>query len=368
MMRGTHHAPDTVPAFAEELALLGRQVRSSLGARDLRYIKGVQKLVFVLEALGRGLMMASFFWPFWAFGVMLLSASKIIENTELGHNIMHGQYDWTRDPGLAGRHYEFDAVATSDGWRSCHNHNHHLNTGIVGLDNDIGMLRFAAWQPWSWRHLLQVPLALMSALFAQWGVALQVMRPGDVISGHVSRSVFLRDRVRPFLRKTSGRLLKDYALFPMLAGPFFFDVLVGNLLANGIRNVWIWLVIACGHCVKGIKVFSESEVKALPVEHWWVRQVESSANFMSGRFLSILTGHLGYHVEHHLFPDIPSCRYPEMAPTVRQICIRHNVEYNTASFSRRLIELFFRVLVFSLPVSVKSSRARSKSVSFRAES
>ena len=356
MTSGDRLATEEINLFSSELEALGRRVRASLGADDLRYIKKMQHLVWITEAVGRGFLMASFYWPCWVIGVAALTVSKIIENTELGHNIMHGQYDWTRDPSLVGKSYEFDVVATSDNWRSSHNHHHHLNTGIVGLDNDIGMLRFAAWQPWHWHTLFQVPIALVSALLTQWAVGVQNMRLGDLLSGKVRPGDFWRQRMRPFVSKSMRKFAKDYLLFPALAGPWFFHVLIGNLAANGLRNIWVWLVIACGHCVAGVRVYSQDDVALLPREHWFVRQVTSSANFSAGRVLAVLTGHLGYHIEHHLFPDIPACRYPAMAPEVRAICQRHGIPYNSKTFLQQLADLVCRMFRYSLPGRTSDSR------------
>ena len=56
---------------------------------------------------------------------------------ELGHNVMHGQYDWMNDKSLNGATYEWDIVGTSDNWRKTHNYMHHTYTNIGGLDEDI---------------------------------------------------------------------------------------------------------------------------------------------------------------------------------------------------------------------------------------
>lgn len=57
---------------------------------------------------------------------------------ELGHNVMHGQYDWMNDPKFNGQTYEWDTVGTSDNWRQTHNYKHHTYTNIKGIDDDIG--------------------------------------------------------------------------------------------------------------------------------------------------------------------------------------------------------------------------------------
>lgn len=343
--------------LAQDIQSLEKAILASLGEQDVVYIRRIQRLVFVLEVLGRGLLFLGFFPPAWIAGVLLLSVSKIIENTELGHNLMHGQYDWTNDPALRGSHYEFDVVATADNWRQGHNLHHHTNTGIEGLDNDIGLLRFSRRQAWRWYHCLQVPLAMMFALLSQWGVAVQDMRLGELVSGKLSREQFWQQRLRPVISKSARQLLKDYVIFPLLAGPYFLSVMLGNLLANALRNVWVWLVIACGHCVGGVKLYRPDDIRAQPATHWYVRQITSSANFSSGPMLSVLTGHLGYHIEHHLYPALPACRYPQIARELKAICRRHGLPYNERPFLIRAAELAWRLARFSFPATGIAARS-----------
>lgn len=357
-------------ALAHDIQMLERTVRTSLGEEDVKYIRRIRHLVFVLEVLGRGLIFLGFFPPAWVAGVLFLSVSKIIENTELGHNLMHGQYDWTNDPGLRGRDYEFDVVATADNWRRGHNLHHHTNTGVEGLDTDIGLLRFSSRQTWRWYHCFQLPLAMVFALLSQWGVAVQDMRLGELGAGQISGKEFWKQRLQPVVKKGARQLLKDYVIFPLLAGPYFLQVILGNLFANAIRNVWVWLVIACGHCVGGVALYRPEEVRAQPETHWYVRQITSSANFSSGPMLSVLTGHLGYHIEHHLYPGMPACRYPQVAREVKLICRAHGLPYNERSFSMRVWELLWRLVRFSFParsVGLKTGTPSSDKRAFSAD-
>jgi linoleoyl-CoA desaturase len=80
-----------------------------------------------------------------------------------------------------------------------------------------------------------------------------------------------------------------------------------------------------------------------------VRQLNGSANIEGGKLLHLMTGHLSYQIEHHLFPDIPAARYPEMAPRVREICARYGQSYVTGSFTRQLGTVAARILRQSLP-------------------
>src|SRR3546814_15539590 len=57
---------------------------------------------------------------------------------EIGHNVMHGQYDWTNDPKLNSQRYEWDNVCDAGMWRHFHNYEHHPYTNILGQDRDLG--------------------------------------------------------------------------------------------------------------------------------------------------------------------------------------------------------------------------------------
>ncbi len=159
----------------------------------------------------------------------------------------------------------------------------------------------------------------------------------------------LAARARPFLPKAGWQLFKDYAFFPALALWNAPRVLAGNYLANGIRNLWSFAVIFCGHFPEGVRVFHQDEVRDESRGQWYLRQLAGSANIEGGRWFHILTGHLSHRIEHHLFPDLPAARYPEMAPRVREICARYGQAYCTGSFRRQLGSVLGRIVRFALP-------------------
>jgi fatty acid desaturase len=113
--------------------------------------------------------MLMFGWipPVWLVGTGLLGISKIVENMELGHNVMHGQFDWLNDPSLNGANYDWDTIATGDDWKHTHNYVHHTYTNIVGKDHDVGygLLRVSEQQKWEPRFLLNVPMAMQLMVF-----------------------------------------------------------------------------------------------------------------------------------------------------------------------------------------------------------
>ena len=67
-----------------------------------------------------------------------------------------------------------------------------------------------------------------------------------------------------------------------------------------------------------------------------MRQLVGAANIEGSPLFHVMSGNLGYQVEHHLYPDMPSTRYGEIAPKVREICERYDLPYNTGPFFQQL--------------------------------
>jgi len=342
--------PEETDAFGRELDELRREIVADLGQPDVDHIRGVVRLVRQTEAGGRALLHLGLDPVTFALGVGALATSKILENMEVGHNVMHGQYDWTRDPDLASRTYEWDNVSVASGWRHSHNFEHHTFTNVLGKDRDIGyaFLRVTPEQPWNVTHLVQPLSAGFLALFFQWGVALHDLRLNESLEGRQPWSA-VRKTGANLAKKASWQLAKDYAFYPALALWNAPRVAAGNLLANGIRNLWTFAIIFCGHFPDGVRVYSEEETREESRGGWYVRQLNGSANIDGGRTFHVLTGHLSHQIEHHLFPDIPAARYPEMAPRVREICARYGQVYNSGTLRRQLGSVVRRLFAHAVP-------------------
>src|SRR5262245_23554025 len=225
--------------FGRELDALRDEVLASLGDADARYIRRVHAAVRYTEAGGRGLLALSLVPPAWFAGTALLALSKILDNMELGHNVMHGQYDWMQDPALHSQTFEWDIVCPGDGWRHSHNLVHHTWTNVLGRDRDLGygLLRLFPEQPWRPWNLPQPLYALALAGLFEWGVALHDVEVERVFAGERTVGELWRS-VAPVARKGARQVAKDYLLFPLLAGPLAPLVLAGNLTANFVRNLW----------------------------------------------------------------------------------------------------------------------------------
>ncbi|MBM4266656.1 MAG: acyl-CoA desaturase [Deltaproteobacteria bacterium] len=338
-------------AIGAELDEVRSEVIASLGEREAQYIRRVQATVRYTEIGGRALLFLGWLPPAWLAGTGLLAFSKIVDNMELGHNVMHGQYDWMNEPTLRGDTYEWDNACEGEAWRHSHNYLHHTFTNVEGRDRDIGygFLRLFPSQRWNPLHLIQPAIAVGLAVLFQWGVALHDLELERVVRGKVPPEK-LRRELGPVLRKGLRQLAKDYVFFPVLAGPAFLPVFAGNLAANLARNLWTFGIIFCGHFTADVETFPETALEDESRGAWYVRQLRGSSNLTGGPTFHFLSGNLSHQIEHHLFPDVPAVRYADMAVRVREIAERYGQYYNTGSFWSQFTSVVWRILRYSLPV------------------
>ena len=342
-------------SFGDELDGVRARQLATLGAGDARYIRRVVAAVRWTGVAGRALLFLGAFVhsvliPAWIAGVALLALSKILENMELAHNVIHGQYDWMGDPQLQGSTYEWDIVGTADNWRKTHNFRHHTYTNVRGLDDDIGygLLRIFPEQRWRPFFLMQPVIAVIFALLFEWGIAIQDLRLGRLFAGKMTFKQ-LRANFRPVGRKMGKQMFKDYLLFPALAGPFFLPVLLGNVVANLIRNVWTYVIIFCGHFTADAETFPKECVRDETRGHWYLRQLRGSSNLTGGKLMNVLSGNLSHQIEHHFYPDIPANRYAGIAVEVKDICARYGQHYNTGSLPKQFGQVMWRIVRHAFP-------------------
>jgi fatty acid desaturase len=361
-----HMTADDIAEFGREVEAIRNEVMDSRGERDARYIYRLIKIQRSMSLGGRLVIYASLallpqwghalaswqlFWPVIALGTLMLGCAKILENMEIGHNISHAQWDWLGDPAIQSGSWEWDHVCPSDQWKHSHNVKHHTWTNVFGKDADVagyGLLRLFSNQRWKPFNLGNPIYALLLAIFFEWGIAIQELELGRIASGRASwasiRPMWLRTRAKMW-----RQILKDYILFPLLAGPFFLWVFGANVVANILRNLWTYLIIFCGHFSMDVHVFTREEVENETRSRWYVRQLLGSCNIEGGKLFHIMSGNLSHQIEHHLFPDMPSNRYPEIAPRVRDLCARYKLPYNTGSLTRQFGTTVLRILRMTFP-------------------
>ncbi|MCC3316854.1 fatty acid desaturase family protein [Nocardia africana] len=346
----SHLTAADIDTLGQELDTIRRTVEQSLGERDAAYIRRTIRAQRTLEAAGRAALFAGRNKWAWVAGTAMLSVAKIIENMELGHNISHGQWDWMNDPEIHSTSWEWDMTGTSGQWKRAHNFSHHTYTNIVGMDDDVGfgILRMTRDEEWKPINLAQPVANLILAALFEWGIALHDLKIEKLQTG-VPRSDLLSEPNRQFLRKAGRQVAKDFVVFPLLSGPGWKATLKGNATANLIRNLWAYAVIFCGHFPDGAEKFTEEQFADETRAEWYLRQMLGSANFQAGPAMAFMSGNLCYQIEHHLFPDIPSNRYPEIAEQVRQLCDKYDLPYTTGSLGRQYALAFRTIHKLALP-------------------
>jgi linoleoyl-CoA desaturase len=368
-----HLSEEQLEALADELDGIRDRTFADLGDRDRRYIESMIEMQRRLAVIGRILLLAARNGPARVAGATSLSAAKILENMEIGHNVLHGQWDWMNDPDINSTTWDWDTASTAEAWKHSHNYVHHTYTNIRGKDKDLGyeIMRIDPQQRWNPVYLLQPIYNLILAAFFEWGVALHDLDFEAIRKGTKSKAQIQRE-LEGIRAKAKSQVVKDYVAWPLISGlaaaaadlgieflkasgesgrprgrerlgPKLVRALrsgaktyrrtaAANAMANLVRNVWSYAIIFCGHFPDQTYTFSAEEVIDENRGAWYVRQMVGAANIDGGPLFHVASGNLSYQVEHHLFPDLPSSRYAEIAPQVKDVCERYGLPYNSGPF------------------------------------
>jgi NADPH-dependent stearoyl-CoA 9-desaturase len=397
--------PEQLEELGREFDAIHDEVFDELGDRDRRYIVSMIEMHRRLAVLGRVLLLGSRFTPAWVAGTTSLSLAKILENMEIGHNVLHGQWDWMNDPQIHSSTWDWDTASTSEAWKHSHNYIHHTYTNIRGKDKDLGyeIMRIDPHQRWHPVYLLQPFYNVLLMLFFEWGVALHDLDLDAIRSGEKSKAQLAKE-LKGIAGKARSQVVKDYVAWPLVSALFMGAVetaveaatggagrpagvrervtrtlrrrrrrsgaeralelartalrngartyrttVWADVTANMVRNVWAHSIIFCGHFPDQTYTFSQKEVEDESRGAWYVRQLVGAANIDGGPLFHVASGNLGYQVEHHLYPDMPSTRYAEIAPRVKEICERYELPYNSGPLSRQLGMVHRTILRLAFP-------------------
>ena len=334
-------------ALGAELDTIRRDIEESRGARDATYIRRTIAFHRTLEAGARLLIAASRCKAGWIAGTAALAFAKCVENMEIGHNVGHGQWDWMNDPEIHSTTWEWDMAGLSSQWRYSHNYRHHVFTNVIDMDEDLGfgVMRMTRDQPWQPRYLLQPLRNLVLAIGFEWGIALHGIHAAQDRAETASEKSAQSSAV---VKKIGRQMVKAYLVFPALSRSWL-RTLAANVSANVMRNLWAYVVIFCGHFPDGAEKFTAAVVEEESKPDWYLRQMLGSANFDAGPLLAFASGNLCYQIEHHLFPDLPSNRYAEIATRVRALCDKFDLPYTTGSLLGQYLQTARTIHKLALP-------------------
>ena len=349
----SHLTDADIEALGRELDTIRRDVEESLGDRDARYIHRTIAAQRALEVTGRVLLAFSRRRLTWWAGTATLAVAKIIENMEISHNVLHGQWDWMNDPEIHSATWEWDMAGAAKHWRITHNVAHHRYTNILGMDDDVGygLLRVTRDERWTPRNLFNVPFNLMLALGFEWGIALQHLELRKILTPDTRAATVVR--LREFTTKAGRQIAKDYLVFPALTAlsprAGFVSTLKANIAAGVIRNLWTNAVIFCGHFPDGAEKFTPTDLDGESSGQWYLRQMLGSANIDAGPVLGFMTGNLAYQIEHHLYPNLPSNRLAEISVRVRALCEKYDLPYTSGPLPVQYAKTWRTIAKLSLP-------------------
>ena len=276
--------------------------------------------------------------------------AKILENMEIGHNVMHGQWDWMNDPEIHSSTWEWDTAQPAEQWKHSHNYIHHQFTNVLGKDNDIGygILRMAREQKWHPVDLGQpVYNALLACLF-QWGVALhdldlEAIRKGKKDPKEMKRQLRQIAQEGP---QPGPQGLRD------LPGPHR-EALEVDHQGQRDRELHAQHLGLPDHLLRPLPrrcaPLHRRGARGRDPPEWYLRQVLGTANFEGSQLLHVMTGNLGYQIEHHLFPDLPSNRYAEISVKVRALCDKYGIPYTTGPLHQQYGQVLRVIHKLSLP-------------------
>jgi fatty acid desaturase len=333
--------------FGHAIDKIRADIESRIGREDVQYIKKVRRFSRTMEVTGRTLIHFSVEPVGFLSGVTALWLHKQLEATEIGHTALHGAFDKLDGAEeFRSNTFKWETPIDEPSWRQVHNIEHHQYTNIAGKDPDIafGPIRLNDRTPHNERwHNRQVRRAVALMFNFGFGLNLQYTGVAAILDGKPEPGAW-----RKALRKFVPYYGRNYVFYPALAGPFFWKVLLGNFMAETMRDVYSAATIYCGHIGEDVADYPEG-TKARSRAEWYKMQVEAANNFEVPLPVSMLCGALDRQIEHHLFPRWPTNRLREAAPRVREVCERHGVEYRTDTWGNTLKGVFRRLKQLSRP-------------------
>ena len=349
-----HLTEADIEAIGVELDAIRQSVLDTRGASDAAYIRRVIDTQRKIELGSRFVLLFSVFPPAWVVGTAGLSIAKILDNIEIGHNILHGQWDWMRDPKIHSSTWEWDNATPADQWKHSHNELHHTYTNVIGKDNDLGygIMRVDEDQRWHPFHLGQPLWNFINACFFEYGIAAYDLDLGrNLRVPKDKRSAEFTANAKKVVGKIRRQATKDYVVHPLLSVPTgsFVTTLAANFTANVVRNLWSHSVIMCGHFPEGVETFEKRSIEGETKGDWYVRQMLGSANISGSPAMHLMTGNLSHQIEHHLFPDLPSNRYAEVAPKVQALFEKYDLAYCSRPLVPQVASAWHKVVRLSLP-------------------
>lgn len=345
-----------VEALGRDLDAIRERIEAEVGDVDLRRVRRLDALSQTAQVTGRVLLHFSVEPVGFLVGTGALWLHKQLQATEIGHPALHGAYDRIAGAGrFHSKSFRWDLPIDEESWKSSHNVEHHQYTNVIGRDPDLeyGAIRLSPrvehrprhrWQRWSVMYTW-LGLGFFMNLHAT-KLDRQLLGDDPDVANEETRR-----RGRKAARKYVPYYAVEYVLFPALAGLGWWKVLLGNWIAETMRDVYSAASIFCGHIGADVQDWP-ADTRPKNRAQWYAMQIQSANDFRVPYALSVLCGGLDYQIEHHLFPKLPPERLRQIAPEVQAACERHGMPYRVASWPQTLRKAFARLRELSRPNAI----------------
>jgi linoleoyl-CoA desaturase len=322
------------PAAGPEAVSLSQAISPTSREVSRARRRAQAKAVLIVVAAGAaywGLVVVSgTWWSGVAWATALVVAITAVATCVM-HDANHGAL--TSSPRLnriVG--YSADLLGGSSWlWRFTHNHLHHGNTNVDGVDSDISQApwaRLAPTQPWRRWHRYQH----LYMWFLYGVMTMKWFAFGDfsnLARGRVGDQPFRqRPRRRDLVAIVAGKAVHvTWAIaIPLVLHPWWV-VLVFYATCSWLVGFSLALIFQLAHCVETASfVDADAPRRGDAFElHQLATTVDVDVRLPALRWLM---GGLHHQVEHHLAPRLPHTLYPLMARRLRAVCAERGLTYH----------------------------------------
>lgn len=359
---------DLDATLVKELQSLYNETRAKVGESDLAHIRNVTAYGKAIDARRLELLRSGGPGAYRRAAVLEM-LYRLLQFSELGHNILHGTYDHLADNGeYHADRYMWDFNVDTDKWKVMHHEGHHPYTNILGKDHDLGysVVRGQAAQDWFGHHAVQVAIVGAVAPFFAQVAPFIVANCARLIEG---KPFWSRETLRTPVRIAWSDTVRRLVTEPMSTGRNFLPAMLANHVGGAAGYASVLFLVAIEHHAGEMEVFPDPGPDETHDEYYR-RQIRGSRNFLRSRKLDaklerilaeevrfenrpdfrIFYGGLDTHVEHHLFPDLPPNRQREIAPQVKEIVLRHGLPYHETPIGESAAALLKAITGLSIPV------------------
>jgi fatty acid desaturase len=357
--------------FACDVKALHDELHAETGAADLAHLRRIEIWGRVCTFLGYATA-----WIIPNPIAAILIGQGIFIRLSIMHQVMHGAYDRISGvaPGHTSVHFakgwrrylDFMDWVLPEAWKHQHNAPHHYHLSEVSDPDFVEFNTEGLRRSRAPRALKYLAIGLCAMIWKWYSMVPRSMcflhearrrraRLGRLIEGP-KESVRLTaewDAFNPLTRVGLDAwfrcflpyVLGRFVVIPLLFLPFgsraAFCVLLTSIMAELWTNLHAFIVIVPNHTGEDLYRFDG------PISDradFYLRGVVGSVNYRTGGDLNdFLYGFLNYHIEHHLWPDLPLLRYQQAQGRLKRLCAQYGLPYVQESIYER-VKLMFRIM------------------------